>query len=53
MLDLPMSIVWFRLRLRWCLVLRRRPCLPVSAHLRRDLNLPPSDATPHWRDLLS
>ncbi len=52
MLDIPMSIIWFRLRLYWHAA-RPRPTLPESPHLRRDLSLPPDQPTPHWRDLLS
>lgn len=52
MLDLPMNEVWFRVRLRWRPA-RRKPTLPVSPHLRRDLNLPPPDNAPHWRDLIA
>ena len=52
MLDISMSMIWFRLRLYWR-GKRGRPALPDSPHLRRDLNLPPSDPTLHWPDLLS
>ena len=51
MLELPMSIIWFRLTLYWRSA-RPRPTLPDSSHLRRDLNLPPPDRVPHWRDLI-
>ncbi len=51
MLELPMSIIWFRLLPYWRSA-RPRPSLPDSPHLRRDLNLPPSEPSPHWRDLL-
>ena len=52
MLGIHMSLIWFRLRLPWRLTRRRRSVLPVSEHLRRDLNLPPCDPPRHWRDLL-
>ena len=52
MLDISMSVLWFRLRLCWRLAVWRPSALPISRHLRRDLNLPPTEPPRHWRDLL-